>query len=57
LITDDDDDNYDNSMQFNLMAIVIQIVNIAVKHNNSILVYLLWWLHVSIILDHLQANL
>jgi len=34
LITDDDDDNYDNSMQFNLMAIVIQIVNIAVKHNN-----------------------
>ena len=31
VITDDDDDN---SMQFNSMAIVKQIVNTAVKHNN-----------------------
>jgi len=30
---------------------------VAVKHNNSILIYSLWWLHVSVILDHLQANL
>jgi len=30
---------------------------VAVKRNNSILVHLLWWLHVSVILHHLQANL
>jgi hypothetical protein len=38
---DDDDDDDDNPMQFNSIVFVKQIVNIAFKHNNSILVYLL----------------
>ena len=46
---DDDDDDYDNPVQFNSIVFVKQIVNIAFKHNNSILVYLLWWLHVLVI--------
>ena len=48
VITDDDDDN---SMQFNSMAIVKQIVNTAVKHNNSILVISLF-LIVATRFDH-----
>jgi len=50
MITDDDDDN-DNPVQFNSMTIVKQIVNIAVKNNNCILVITLF-IMVASYFDH-----